>query len=597
MTYLTIKNIRLDPERVDNDGGGTPRLSCMVFTNIDNATVHSVSLDLKLLGAAKKDLDLDPRESLPSSREGRYATTFEVPQLTDPGLYELPILARDSDGRTHRVKASLSVAYRRPGYTDSLLAPANQEVLARVGGSPILAGNRVVVMADGETAMRARLELLAAAKRQVDLQTYLFNTEGIGEVFYEALISRLGQGVRANIILNGDTQIPAALWSTLRLTFHRVLGEISEFLEEHGLLDGKGENSAIQARLNEWKKSVNLILFSGALLRERGLMPQRSGETPGVWLQKIIADANANRRSVNPDLLEDWSKNLYQGPGGLPAIPLLDHAIHEKMLIADGEQAIVGGRNLSDEYFSRWLDTDLLLAGPIVGEVQKGFFRNYRELSAEGGQPIAEPAPASPGPAGETRAQFVQSRPWAGEHHTLHSLVTAFQMARRRISAYSQYLILPDSLLLDSLLDAARRGVDVRILTNSLTTGQVVHLGTGYFISLNYFARLLDAGIRVFLLRGDPGLKDRQPYLHVKEFIVDGELAVFGSFNLSMRSCYIESENLVNVFDPELAAREEAVFDRRLADEADEATPAFLQEQYQQYRNRIEIVRNLELLF
>ena len=198
---------------------------------------------------------------------------------------------------------------------------------------------------------------------------------------------------------------------------------------------------------------------------------------------------------------------------------------------------------------------------------------------------------------GPIQAQFVQSRPWLGEYQTMRSLITAIQMARRHIYLSSQYVILPDSLLRDALMEAAARGVDVRILTNSFKTCQEVGFSTSYFISLNYFAELLQAGIRLYEMNGLPEENVPQPYYHTKEFLFDGEFTAIGSFNFSIRSCYIESENLVNIFDPELTARQAELFRRRLAHEATEITPAYLRQLQAQHKNKMELARYVELLY
>ena len=147
-----------------------------------------------------------------------------------------------------------------------------------------------------------------------------------------------------------------------------------------------------------------------------------------------------------------------------------------------------------------------------------------------------------------------------------------------------------------AVLDAAGRGVEVRILTNSYETVQDVGIAAGYFISLHYLAPLLAAGVRVFEWNGTASKDQPRPYLHAKEFIIDGELAVVGSFNLSVRSCFIESEDLVGVFDPEFAAGMERRFTRLLT-ETTEIKPDYLERQRENFRGKIALARYLELLY
>ena len=67
--------------------------------------------------------------------------------------------------------------------------------------------------------------------------------------------------------------------------------------------------------------------------------------------------------------------------------------------------------------------------------------------------------------------------------------------------------------------------------------------------------------------------------------------------NLTIRSCYIESENLVNIFDPALTAAQEKLFLSRLEHDATEITPSYLQRLQEQNKNKMEIARVVELLY
>jgi phosphatidylserine/phosphatidylglycerophosphate/cardiolipin synthase-like enzyme len=584
---LTIKNINVSPGEAPNDGGASVQLRAGVFTPHDGARVASVEVDLTSLnGPAAYPLAPDPAHVLAETNDGVYQATLSVPLLTDAGVHELPLLAQDSAGNSGRGRATFKVVYRRPAYAGGLLAPASGEVLARLGGRPIVGGNRIETLVDGDAAMQRRLELIAGAQRQINVMTYIMADEGLSGKLVRTLLDKAGAGVEVNVLLNADTQLPSSPIGTVRMKFNRLLLDLQALGRKWETRKQRGEKE------NEWLKSltdldqdargVNLILFNAQLLREAGVIPARPNTT-AHWLQRLQRakrGAEDNERTT-----------AFRGPGGLPAWPLLDYATHEKILVADGERAIVGGRN-------PWLDLDLDLAGPLVAQIQQGFLRGFSELAVlvEGARPPTMLFGAN-APAGEVSAQFVQSRPWMGEYHALHSLLTAIQMARRSLYISSQYVILPDSLLRDALLEAAERGVDVRILTNSQATAQEVGFAASYYISLNYFADLLAAGIRLYEINGLSDPAAPQPYYHVKEFLIDGEFASIGSVNLTIRSSYIESENMVNIFDPALAAAQEALFLHRIEREATEITPAYLRQLHEQHKNKMEIARVVELLY
>jgi phosphatidylserine/phosphatidylglycerophosphate/cardiolipin synthase-like enzyme len=576
---LTIKNISVEPESAPNDGRAAVQLRAGVFTPYDGARITAVEVDLSSLnGAAAVPLAPDPARLLAETAEG---------------VYQATMTARDSAGNVGRARASFRVTYQRLDYADGPLAPANREALARLGGRPIVGGNRIEVLVDGDAAMQKRLELIERARRQINVMTYLFADEGLSGQLARALLDKAGAGVEVNVMLNADTQLPSSPMATLRMRFHRLLLDLQALGQKWETRKQRGEKE------NDWLKSlgdlgqgrrgVNLLLFSGQMLRDGGVIPAQPSAA-AHWLQRL---QRAKRGGEDSDRLTAFS-----GPGGLPAWPLLDYATHEKIFVVDGEAAIVGGRNLDDRYFRPWTDEDLYLEGPLVAQIQQGFLRGFADLAAldKKVQPPTMLAGQN-APAGELAAQFVQSRPWLGEYHALHSLLAAIQMARRRLYISSQYVILPDSLLRDALRDAAARGVDVRILTNSEATAREVGFAASFYISLNYFAELLAAGIRLFEINGHSDPAAPQPYYHVKEFLIDGEYAAVGSVNLTIRSCYIESENLVNIFDPALTAAQEKLFLSRLEHDATEITPSYLQRLQEQNKNKMEIARVVELLY
>ena len=88
-----------------------------------------------------------------------------------------------------------------------------------------------------------------------------------------------------------------------------------------------------------------------------------------------------------------------------------------------------------------------------------------------------------------------------------------------------------------------------------------------------------------------------QPYYHVKEFLFDGDLAAVGSFNLSLRSCYVESENLVFVQDKSFCSERENVFLNRINTEASEIKASEIAEFRSQHHRKIELSQRIDLLF
>lgn len=595
---VIVKDLKLEPAAAPNDGSGAVSVSATVFAAADNTSIAAVTAEADFLKPRSQLMAPDPARHLPETREGRYRLALPVPALADPGDYLVTVRAADILGDSGAAEAKFQVAYLRPDFSGGPLAAGNPEALARLAGAELRTGNLVRALPDGKAAFRLRMEMIESARRQINLQTYALAADGECGKLIEALRKKAAAGVEVNVILNLDSQLAVSAKAALQLGLSRVGRDLRELVRS---LDQAQAGSAVLREISAGilealgpetdGPGLNLILAS-----DQAILGKPEAETEvrrrPVWLEKMSAEQKPkNGAEPKPGLI------AFRGPGGLPSLPLLSYAVHEKILIVDGARAVVGGRNLEDRYFDHWVDNDVYLEGPVVSDVQQGFGRSFREFARNlDRQEEVSDLPPDLSPRGATTALFVQSRPWADELGTLRFLVAAFQMARRRIWISSQYLVLPDSLLRDALLDAAGRGVDVRILTNSYETIQEVGIAAGYFISLHYLEPLLAAGVRVFEWNGTSGEDQLRPYLHAKEFIIDGEFAAVGSFNLSMRSCFVESEDLVGVFDPDFAAGLERRFARLLA-EATEVKPDYLERQRETYRGKIALARYLELLY
>jgi len=602
---LILKNIRVRPEAVPNDGKGSVQMEALVFSTEEEARIESVSIDLSSLGGNPAEpMRFVKSEGIAGTHEGLYTITFQVPQLTDPGRHAIPLLANDSKGNSGRNLADLNVHYKRPAYRGSILSPSSRKALDQVSATHAVGGNRIEPLSSGSDAMDARLDLVRSAKRQINLQVYTMAMEGLCGRFLEAVLEKAAQGVEVNVLVNMNSQLAVSPFTLARVGLHRVgkelqglSGRVDEMLEgRQGLGEILRDVQSIFQRVARGGAGVNAILVGeDAILGVDRKSPAR-GERSRKWLERIERDYA--RLSQSETGLAAKMRIGVRRYTDLPSLPGLTYAVHEKMLVVDGARAIVGGRNLEDRYFTNWIDLDALIEGPVVRDIQESFLRNWDFFARNLGQ---EATPSRVfghrTGAGNRQARFVQSRPWLGEYHAMETVVTAIQLARKRILISSQYLVLPESLLLEALTEAARRGVEVRILTNSYLTGQEVGFSAGHSITLRYCGPLLDAGVRIYEMRGSEDEKAHQPYLHAKEFYIDGKCAAVGSFNLSMRSCFIESENLILVEDQEFVEACEEAFLDRLRKGATEMTERDLREQKEKFKAMMAVTDYLDLFF
>jgi len=594
---VIVKDCQVSPDRAPNDGSGRAEVECTVFAADSGETIGKVVLDPSELDrAGGKVMEFDKGRGIADTGEGRYRASVEVTSLTDPGTYELVARASTENGGEGSCPLHLRVEYREPQYKGGPTAPGSKHALERAAGSRFVPGNLAVALDSGEESYSRMMETVRSARESVLLQTYALYSEGRCRKLVEELLEKSSEDVSVNIILNLATQVAISPRTTLQLGLHRLGLEIEDLLKGFDDIfeSWKGLSETFKDFQELMKNRAGprgpdlIMVDDDVILGEEDDLPARRNN----WLDKIVAEREG--LEAVPGARFDWKG---KGPAGLPSLPLLSYAVHEKMLIADGKRAVIGGRNLEDKYFSTWTDVDLYLEGPVVAEAEAGFVRSWNDFSSRiEKQKQIEKTPSAPEEKGHHECCFVQSRPWLGETNTLDFLVTLFQTAEKSVLAISQYIVLPDSLLRDAVLGAAKRGVNIKILMNSFETGQEVGFGGGYLLSLNYVDRLLDAGVEVYETTWPEDKKEGRPYLHAKEFVVDAEVACVGSFNLSIRSSFIESENLVAVMDKGFAGDRERLFNQRI-ESARRVDGEYLDELKKRLGNRIGIAAYFDLLY
>jgi len=286
----------------------------------------------------------------------------------------------------------------------------------------------------------------------------------------------------------------------------------------------------------------------------------------------------------------------------------LNRRMHNKAWIADGRLAVVGGRNLGDEYFGldveggvNFRDLDLVVAGPAAGQAVHVFNRYWKSplarpaaivaatAEAQGGLPALRRTLAAAQASNQadgllaslstpfhlrltqldaSRIQVVadppeKARRGLGARKRARAaggiaaeIADALRLARHEVLLISPYFV-PGRAGLKLLLELRARGVGVSVVTNSLAATDVVAVHGGY---VKYRKPLLDGGVALFELKPGPMdeavslLGSRGAALHTKAFAVDGAVAFVGSFNLDPRSAALNTEMGAFVRHPDVAA-------------------------------------------
>lgn len=240
---------------------------------------------------------------------------------------------------------------------------------------------------------------------------------------------------------------------------------------------------------------------------------------------------------------------------------------HRKILVVDGRLAFTGGVNISKVYGkssflqgrrratppkdakeAAWRDTHMQIEGPAVAEFQKLFLDTWQRRSSA---PLPDANFFPPlKPAGSALIRAIGSTPDKEDFAVYKTYISAFAHADKTIHLTTAYFV-PDRQVVQAMTDAARRGVDVRIIFPSFSdVGLMLHAGR------SYYDELLAAGIKVY--------ERKAAMLHAKTAVIDGVWSTIGSTNIDMRSFLHNDEVNAVVLSAEFAARMEALFERDL---------------------------------
>lgn len=244
----------------------------------------------------------------------------------------------------------------------------------------------------------------------------------------------------------------------------------------------------------------------------------------------------------------------------------LNNRDHRKIVVIDGRIAFTGGINFSGAYASSsrarpgpqtgqeeaWRDTHVQIEGPVASQFQKLFLAIWVRA---GGQVDADSAQYFP-PLAPSGAELVAAVATSGgdRHETAiyDTYVATIGRASRRLWMTQAYFA-PDHVLRQSLIDAARRGVDVRVIVPSFSDSALI-----FHASRADYEALLAGGVRIY--------EQRYAMLHAKTMVIDTALSTVGSANFDIRSFLHNNEVNAVVVGSQFAQRMEALFERDLKD-------------------------------
>ena len=230
---------------------------------------------------------------------------------------------------------------------------------------------------------------------------------------------------------------------------------------------------------------------------------------------------------------------------------------HRKILVVDGKVAITGGVNISKVYSSGlsarregkesempWRDTDVQIEGPAVAEFQRLFLESWEKQEAE------KLSPRNYFPVlkeeGSALVEVLGSTPGEANRITFIMYVAAIRFAENSLHMTNAYFV-PDHQTAEALADAAKRGVDVKIILPGTTDSSLAQ-----YAGESYYEDLLESGVKLY--------KRRNALLHAKTLVVDGIWSTVGSTNMDFWSFSTNDEVNAVILNREFATEMEKMF-------------------------------------
>jgi cardiolipin synthase C len=333
------------------------------------------------------------------------------------------------------------------------------------------------------------------------------------------------------------------------------------------------------------KQSIALEFFIYDVDHASRLLTQALMEKARQGVQvRLLVDFSAPVFKLRPAyarvLGDAGVKVRYYNTSAVFRLVSIQHRSHRKLLIVDGETVLTGGRNVANDYFDlsdhyNFLDSDLEVSGPIVRTVLQSFDVYWNaHLSTE---PAPDPSPdpeveAFVAPkqddvamlgrlraAGEAYQQshnahecrdlrFVTDFPNHGEksRKVFSAIVEELGRATREAVVESPYFVIKSGGYA-VLEDLHKRGVQVRVLTNSLASTDASYAVAALY---PWLGSLADTGLTLSAYGGRPLAEQSTDIgggharwgVHSKRGVVDGETTLLGTYNMDPRSANLNSE-------------------------------------------------------
>ena len=226
---------------------------------------------------------------------------------------------------------------------------------------------------------------------------------------------------------------------------------------------------------------------------------------------------------------------------------------HVRVVVVDGRVGYTGGFGLADYWLGdgkhdqQWRDSNVRFSGPTVAALQAAFASGWAETTGElitGDMFFPHEAFKEPG---TVVAGLMHAVPSIGSTSAERFLALSIAGARKKLYISNSYVV-PGESFMQLLLKAAKRGVDVRVLTVSGKTD----IKSTWYAGRSYYEKLLEGGVRIY---------EYQPtMMHSKTMLVDDIWSAVGSMNFDNRSFTFNNESMIVALDKDIGAKMDSIF-------------------------------------
>jgi cardiolipin synthase len=364
----------------------------------------------------------------------------------------------------------------------------------------------------------------------------------IGEPLFERTVelftgATLHEGNDVRVLVNGDETYPS-LWEDLRSARQSIT------LQTYFCKQGRMADTLAEIIMERSRAGVRVLFLFDAFGAQ---------DLSDNYLDRL-REAGVRVASFRP--VHWYSLHKAQ------------HRSHIRVVVVDGCIGYTGGFGIDDNWFGdgksedQWRDTNVRFTGPAVAQLQATFTAGWVEATGEliTGELFFPEIPAVEESA--CMAALFHSAPTIGSTPAARFVALTISSARECLYITNSYFV-PDEDIVEILVHAARRGVDVRVLTAGPTTDVKITRWAGR----GRYQKLLEGGVRIY---------EYQPtMMHAKTLVADGLWSSIGTMNFDNRSLVFNDESNFLALDPAVGSRMNTLFHADLRSSREIKLPEF----------------------